>query len=177
VALVFCFIGFKARHHDSQNSELCVVEVASSDVIVLHADANTMVEDFMWSPDDENLIVGLQNPNVQGPQMYSISRKNPGPPQLLSPQPARHKSYGYLRRYCDYIACAIKRLPTHLARHHDLDAQQARPPRETRCPARESLCRFQHFGQQMSAAVRNGTSFAEPTVPRRARLIAAAALS
>jgi hypothetical protein len=27
--------------------------------------------------------------------MYSINRKNPGPPQLLSPQPAHYKSYSY----------------------------------------------------------------------------------
>jgi len=88
-------IGFKARRRDTQNSELCVVEVASSELKVLHADANTMAEDFMWSPDNENLIVGIQNPDLQGPQMYSVNRKNPGPPQLLPAQPAHYKSYGY----------------------------------------------------------------------------------
>jgi Tol biopolymer transport system component len=89
------FIGFKARRRDSQNSELCVVEVASSEFKVLHADANSMVEDFMWSPDNEQLIVSFHNPDVQGPQMYSINRKNPGPPQLIPAQPSHYKSHGY----------------------------------------------------------------------------------
>jgi Tol biopolymer transport system component len=89
------YIGFKAQRRDGQKPELCVVEVASSEFKVLHANASTMVEDFMWSPDDEQLIVSFHNPDVQGPQLYSINRKNPGSPQLFPAQPPHYKSHGY----------------------------------------------------------------------------------
>ena len=89
------YIGFKARRRDTGKCELGVVEVASGEFKVLHTDAATAIEDFMWSPDNEQLIVGIQNPLVQGPQLYSINRKNPGPPQLLPAQPRGQKSYGY----------------------------------------------------------------------------------
>jgi hypothetical protein len=89
------FIGFKAQRRDGNKPELCVVEVASSEIKVLHADASTMAVDFMWSPDNEQLVVSFHNPDVQGPQLYSINRKNPGPPQLLPAQPPHYKSHGY----------------------------------------------------------------------------------
>ena len=75
--------------------ELCMVEVASSEFKVLHADASTVHVDFMWSPDNENLIVSFHNPDVQGPQLFSFSRKNPGPPQLFPAQPRHYQSHGY----------------------------------------------------------------------------------
>ena len=107
------YIGFKARRRDTGMCELGIVEVASGKFTVLHTDAATAIEDFMWSPDNEQLIVSIHNPLVQGPQLYSINRKNPGPPQPLPAQPPGQKSYGYAwSRDGKTIAIASMQVPT-----------------------------------------------------------------
>jgi Tol biopolymer transport system component len=106
------FIGFKAQRRDDNNSELCVLDVAASELKVLHADANSMAVDFMWAPDNEHLIASLHNPEVQGPQLFSFSRKNPGPLQLFAAQPPHYKSHGYCwSRDGKKIAIASTQIP------------------------------------------------------------------
>jgi hypothetical protein len=106
------FIGFKAQLRNSQNAELCAVEVATSDFKVLLADASTVHVDFMWTPDNEQLVVSRHNPDVQGPQLYSVSWKNPGSAQLLPAQPPHYTSHGYCwSRDGKMIAIASVQIP------------------------------------------------------------------
>jgi hypothetical protein len=104
---------FKARRRDSKLCELAVVDIdAPASFKVLHATADTAIEDFMWTPDDQQVVVSLVNPAIQGPQLYTINRKQGGKPQLLPAQPASHKSYGYAwSRDGKWIALASTMVP------------------------------------------------------------------
>ncbi|HUQ71741.1 MAG TPA: DUF1583 domain-containing protein, partial [Planctomycetaceae bacterium] len=88
-------IGFKARRPEGKGDELAVVDVDSpASFRVLMADAKSVTSDCTWSPDNQQLVVGIQNPSIQGPQLYAVSRKQPGPPQLLRGQPHDLKILG-----------------------------------------------------------------------------------
>ena len=90
-------IAFKARCREIIQDELVVAALDSSDGFkVLVSDASAIIPDFTFSPDNEQVIVGLEDPfrTFQGLPLHSISRTHPDRIQLLSGQPSGHKVTG-----------------------------------------------------------------------------------
>jgi Tol biopolymer transport system component len=88
-------IGFKGRRRTPKGDDLAVVDIVKGEPIqILTPLGRDMIPDCTFSADNQRLIFAMPNPATLGPQLYSISLKQPAPPQLLTTLPADHKVFG-----------------------------------------------------------------------------------
>ena len=88
-------IAFKARCRDVIQDELVVAELDPADGFkVLVSDASAVVPDFTFSPDNQQVVFGFEDPDIPGISLHFVSRNLPEQVQRLSGQPSSHKVTG-----------------------------------------------------------------------------------
>ncbi len=89
-------IAFKARRRDGNIVDLVVADLNSTEApTMIYSPTDAVIDDFSWSPDDQQIILSLQSPATPGPQLHSINRHDPGSPQPLLTLPSDHKVTGF----------------------------------------------------------------------------------
>ncbi len=81
---------FKARTRSNNQYEVAVAAVAGSrqEFQVLYKSPQEVYADFSWHPDGNRILFSMQMGG--GPRLFTLDRKNPGPPELLAGQPLNH---------------------------------------------------------------------------------------
>ena len=81
-------IAFKARLRDVLQDELVIAELdVAIGSKVLHPDASNINPDCAFSPDDQQVLVSIENTETQEMQLHAINRKQPDKIQRYSHQP------------------------------------------------------------------------------------------
>jgi Tol biopolymer transport system component len=84
----------KARLRQTGAYEVMVADIDSpAGFQVLHSTSGSINADFTWDPDNRHVLFAMHNPAFKGPQLYLVSRDNPGRPELFPGQPTDRKIY------------------------------------------------------------------------------------
>jgi len=81
-------VAFKGRNRQTGQYELAVVNLGPPVTCrVLHATSNNFNAECTWSPDDESVVVAMNQQGHEGPRLYAFARDGSAGPVKLAGQP------------------------------------------------------------------------------------------